>query len=387
LHVSGANTYLWSPGATLNDSTSANPYAAPTHDQVYTVIAKGCGTDTEKVTVNVTPRITLSVTPSPVTGCSGSQVPLSAGGATTYSWSPAAGLDNPTTSSPTATLDTSITYTVIANTGACTDTGSVTVTVGNTSIGGTVTAARDTICQNTPGNLSLTDNSAGALQWQSSADSINYVNAGSTTTTYKTSPLQQTTWFRVLVGAGNCSAISKSLKLYVPPALTASFYTAQINGTTLTFNSDSSSGNIRSYHWDFGDGQTSSEQNPQHTYAKDSTYYVCLTLYDGSNCSYTFCRYSLADGIPTVSAAGNWVVYPDPFENQLAVGPAGAGFATGKIQSIEMYDVLGRVVLNEDFGNTTNTSLQLDVSSLAKGMYYLMIRTANADYVQKVVKQ
>jgi PKD repeat protein len=189
------------------------------------------------------------------------------------------------------------------------------------------------------------------------------------------------------VGTGNCSAFSNTLKLFVPLPLTASFNYTQTGAGQLTFDSDSSAGNIRSYHWDFGDGQTSDEQNPSHTFAKDTTYYVCLTLYDGSNCSYTFCRYSsITDAVQTISAVGNWVVYPDPFENQLAVSSKQLA-TNGKIQSIEMYDVLGRVVLNELLGNTINTSLQLDVSSLAKGMYYLMIRTADADYVQKVVKQ
>jgi PKD repeat protein len=197
----------------------------------------------------------------------------------------------------------------------------------------------------------------------------------------------QSTWYHALVGTGSCGAVSDSLELIVPPPLTASFYYTQGSANQLIFNSDSSGGNIKSYHWDFGDGQTSNDSNPSHTFAKDSTYYVCLTLYDGSNCSYTFCRYSsVTDAVQTISASGNWIIYPDPFSSQLTV--RSSQLTTGsKIQSIEMYDVLGQVVLNELLGNSTNTSFQLNVSSLAKGMYYVMIRTANADYVQKVVKQ
>jgi PKD repeat protein len=187
-----------------------------------------------------------------------------------------------------------------------------------------------------------------------------------------------------MAGPNGCSALSNSLELYVPPALTASFYSTQVTANQLTFNSDSSLGSIRSYHWDFGDGQTSSEQNPQHTYAKDSTYYVCLTLYDGSNCSYTYCRYSsITDAVPVISASGNWVVYPDPFTNQLTIS---ATQNSKPIQNIEIYDVLGRVMINKNIINT-NATVQLDASLLARGMYYIMIRTVDADYVQKVVKQ
>jgi len=88
--------------------------------------------------------------------------------------------------------------------------------------------------------------------------------------------------------------------------------------------------------------------------------------------------------VPTVSAAGNWIIYPNPFDEQLTIN---ARQTNNHIQSVEMYDVLGQLVINQNVDNSTNTSLQLNVSSLAKGMYYVMIRTADADYVQKVVKQ
>lgn len=42
---------------------------------------------------------------------------------------------------------------------------------------------------------------------------------------------------------------------------------------------DKSYGNITSWHWDFGDGTTSTEQNPIHTYRKDGVHYtVTLTV-------------------------------------------------------------------------------------------------------------
>ena len=46
-----------------------------------------------------------------------------------------------------------------------------------------------------------------------------------------------------------------------------------------------SSGEVTSWSWDFGDGQTSSEQNPKHSYAEYGTYSVSLTVSnaDGSH--------------------------------------------------------------------------------------------------------
>jgi len=40
------------------------------------------------------------------------------------------------------------------------------------------------------------------------------------------------------------------------------------------------SGTVSSWHWDFGDGQTSSEKNPVHQYKMPGTYLVTLTVID-----------------------------------------------------------------------------------------------------------
>lgn len=50
-------------------------------------------------------------------------------------------------------------------------------------------------------------------------------------------------------------------------------------------------GNISYWQWDFGDGDTSSDQNPVHTYSQEGNYQVCLTIYDSlNNCESTFCN-------------------------------------------------------------------------------------------------
>ncbi len=54
-----------------------------------------------------------------------------------------------------------------------------------------------------------------------------------------------------------------------------------LNHPTIHFtNQSTSDGTIGSWAWDFGDGSTSSEQNPVHTYAHPGTYTVCLTVTD-----------------------------------------------------------------------------------------------------------
>ncbi len=63
-----------------------------------------------------------------------------------------------------------------------------------------------------------------------------------------------------------------------PPAVG---FNVQINELTLTFT-DESAQDVNQWLWDFGDGNTSTQQNPVHTYAQPGTYTICLT--GTSNC-------------------------------------------------------------------------------------------------------
>ena len=49
------------------------------------------------------------------------------------------------------------------------------------------------------------------------------------------------------------------------------------NPMTLRFE-DQSTGQISLWQWSFGDGATSTQQNPVHTYSEGGTYFVCLTI-------------------------------------------------------------------------------------------------------------
>ncbi|MES2679553.1 MAG: PKD domain-containing protein [Bacteroidota bacterium] len=44
------------------------------------------------------------------------------------------------------------------------------------------------------------------------------------------------------------------------------------------------------FQWDFGDGNTSTQANPTHTYAKSGTYNVCLSVTGANSCVSTICN-------------------------------------------------------------------------------------------------
>ena len=57
----------------------------------------------------------------------------------------------------------------------------------------------------------------------------------------------------------------------------ASFSPSSINYRTITF-ADSSIGTPNCWHWNFGDGSSSTDQNPTHTYSSDGQYTVTLDV-------------------------------------------------------------------------------------------------------------
>ena len=57
----------------------------------------------------------------------------------------------------------------------------------------------------------------------------------------------------------------------------ACFEITDTNYLTLSFNSDCSE-NAADYEWDFGDGETTINQNPTHTYEEDGYYTITLRV-------------------------------------------------------------------------------------------------------------
>jgi PKD repeat protein len=57
----------------------------------------------------------------------------------------------------------------------------------------------------------------------------------------------------------------------------------------LIYFSNTSTGNFTNFYWSFGDGSSSTQYNPVHTYTQQGTYLVCLTVYNNSGCQSSFC--------------------------------------------------------------------------------------------------
>jgi PKD repeat protein len=67
------------------------------------------------------------------------------------------------------------------------------------------------------------------------------------------------------------------------PALVAIFADFSVSTSSFDATFTNKSSGATTYAWDFGDGESSTEENPVHTYAADGTYSVTLTATDGSD--------------------------------------------------------------------------------------------------------
>src|SRR5687768_13457285 len=90
---------------------------------------------------------------------------------------------------------------------------------------------------------------------------------------------------------------------------------ATVDGYTVVFDDNSTAdGDITSYSWDFGDGASSDEQNPTHTYANSGTFNVCLTIVaHNPGCTATFCHHVVIHGPPPGHCNASFTAHqPDP---------------------------------------------------------------------------
>ncbi|MFN0015834.1 MAG: choice-of-anchor L domain-containing protein [Saprospiraceae bacterium] len=144
------NAYVnWTPKTRLSDSKSSTPLAYPLATTTYTatLAVPGCPPISEKVTINVDTLFFPTLAFAQTIVCQNHPIQLAnvLQTSTTYAWSPAAGLNDPASSGPIATPDSTTTYTLIATspTGFCTQTATVTVTVtpANVELAGPDTVA------------------------------------------------------------------------------------------------------------------------------------------------------------------------------------------------------------------------------------------------------
>ncbi len=95
------------------------------------------------------------------------------------------------------------------------------------------------------------------------------------------------------------------------PGCSAFFHAQHDEGYTYSFN-NTSSDNLVSWHWSFGDGHVSEEQNPSHTYQFPGSYFICLYAEDVNHiCSHYYC--DTVEVLDTIPCRADYIYYDDNY--------------------------------------------------------------------------
>jgi len=179
--------------------------------------------------------------------------------------------------------------------------------------------------------------------------------------------------------------------VFEPPI--ANFVADSTVGTvpfTVNF-SDSSSGNISNWLWDFGDGTSSTSQNPSHTYESADTFSISLivsglggadTVSRANYISVTDPTYIVSDENNIPKAYNLYPVYPNPFN---PVTNIKFDIPKNNLATIKIYNVSGQLVkqlLNKN-KNAGSYRITFDASGLPSGMYFIKFESHNYREIKK----
>jgi len=159
---------------------------------------------------------------------------------------------------------------------------------------------------------------------------------------------------------------------------------------------DSSTGTITDWLWDFGDDSTSTEQNPTHTYSVADTFTVSLSVSGpGGNNTLIQENYiividptlirELSDVLPTKFKLYN--NYPNPFNPSTIIR---FSIPEESIVTIKVFNTLGEEIttlINENI-IAGNYEVEFDASKLPSGIYFYklqagsFVETKNMDLLQ-----
>ncbi|MFA7273062.1 MAG: PKD domain-containing protein [Crocinitomicaceae bacterium] len=139
-----------------------------------------------------------------------------------------------------------------------------------------------------------------------------------------------------------------------------------------------------SISWNFGDGNTSNINNPTHVYTSSGNYQVCLNIYDTCGTD-SLCTSIFVDVFAYVEdiLSGSFSVCPNPVDDILYV--SGNHSVQGE-WNMKLINGLGQIYWDKEIV-INDIQEEIPTNNLAKGVYFLQMRSENQFVQYKVVKQ
>jgi hypothetical protein len=151
---------------------------------------------------------------------------------------------------------------------------------------------------------------------------------------------------------------------------------------SVLFN-NTSTGVGSTYSWDFGDGNTSTEENPTHVYSSLGLYVVTLTVTNGCGTDIYTDTIEFGLGINEEQLAQAVTIYPNPNDGDFTID---LKLTSNTDVEISVITVLGQTMYNRHFGSVPGLSQELIQLNNAKpGVYFIEVRAGETTFSKKII--
>ena len=181
-----------------------------------------------------------------------------------------------------------------------------------------------------------------------------------------------------------CTSLSDTVKIVVNTKPTANFSFSGDLKTLVPITFTDQSTNAVTWFWDFGDGQSSTDKSPVHTFPSPSKS-VKLTITAANACADTkTTAISIITAIEELPLNG-LKVYPNPVSSQgLQIEIDGDDLSQAQLK---LTNSLGQIIFSQDIATSeTHAELTIPSSALSEGLYIVKLSVGNKTVVRKVIK-
>ncbi|WP_417589801.1 fibronectin type III domain-containing protein [Owenweeksia hongkongensis] len=272
--------------------------------------------------------------------------------------------------------------------------GTYTVAMNAFSDCGDTTVVFDTIqvCDTLKADFSQTP-IADSIRFDASASTnatffkwkIDGTDTTGTSITFKfTSSGTKTVTLTAFNDCGDSVTVSKNVNA-CPPALASWTYNI-ISTTSAGMNvqfDGSASTNAVSYDWDFGDGNSGTGVNPQHTYITPSlTYLVRLTVKNACGTPHAKAFKLNEIGLTEIEVVKSIKVYPNPASDYLELIWSGSELV---LKEVRINGISGKQLFKQNVLDDNSGKLSIDVSHLPAGQYIISADGTSGEFWQQKI--
>jgi PKD repeat protein len=240
-----------------------------------------------------------------------------------------------------------------------------------------------TACPNTA--ITFTDattNTPTSWAWTFTPSTVTYVGGTNASSQNPQVEFNAAGTYTVNLAATNAVITNNENKINyitINPISAAGFTFVDGPGTQVTFTDVST--NATSWAWDFGDGNTSTQQSPTHTYATSGSYTACLIATNACG-SDTICQSVsiVSTGINTEDAQIN--VYPNPSNGRFILSMN----TNGEEILLNVYNSTGQLVYTDMIAASQGEiSYVINLSDLSAGVYILELNSETIHYIDRLL--